>query len=588
MYVLATAGHVDHGKSTLVRALTGMEPDRWAEERRRGMTIDLGFAWTDLPTGEVLGFVDVPGHQRFLGNMLAGLGPAPAVLFVVAADGGWSRQSAEHLAAIDGLGLRHGLLAVTRSDLADPGPATRQALRAIAATSLGQVHAVAVSGTTGAGLDELRAAIGQVVRQFPAPDPHAPIRLWVDRVFTIHGAGTVVTGTLSSGTLTTGDTLQLGERQLTIRGLQSLGAPHRSVAATARVAVNLRGVDRDQVSRGDVLLSGPWHHTECVDVRLQHPTSQRQLVLHVGTAALPVRVRALGGNLARLQLPHALPLRVGDRALLRDPAAQQVITGVVILDTDPPALLRRGAAARRAAELSTAPELPNLQVELQRHGALRTDQLAARGIRAISVVPEIEGWAVEPQTWQRWIAELTQAVDRHTSEHPLDVGLPDETACQLLALAPALLASLVADAGLRRQRGRIQRPDAAVDLGPAESAVQQIERRLHQDPFDAPDAKELVALGLTKRHLAASHHAGRLLVLDGIALLPDAAELAVQRLTQCPEPFSVADARHALHSKRDVAVAVLEHLDAEGRTKRLPGGVRRLVSAPRAGSTPSS
>ena len=135
MYVVATAGHVDHGKSTLVRALTGMEPDRWAEERRRGMTIDLGYAWMTLPTpdgGEKLAFVDVPGHERFVPNMLAGLGPVPAVMFVVAADGGWMPQSAEHLAAVDALGVRHGLLVITRSDLADPGPATRQAVAEIA------------------------------------------------------------------------------------------------------------------------------------------------------------------------------------------------------------------------------------------------------------------------------------------------------------------------------------------------------------------------------------------------------------------------------------------------------------------------
>src|SRR2546429_225059 len=151
MQVIATAGHVDHGKSALVRALTGMEPDRWAEERRRGLTIDLGFAWTKLPGGERVAFVDVPGHERFVPNMLAGLGPVPAVLFVVAADGGWMPQSAEHLAAIDAVGIRHGLLAVTRSDLADPGPATRQALDRISRTSLGAVPAVAVSAGTRAG-----------------------------------------------------------------------------------------------------------------------------------------------------------------------------------------------------------------------------------------------------------------------------------------------------------------------------------------------------------------------------------------------------------------------------------------------------
>jgi len=145
MQVIATAGHVDHGKSTLVRALTGMEPDRWAEERRRGLTIDLGFAWMTLPSGKQVAFVDVPGHERFVPNMLAGVGAVPAVLFTVAADGGWMPQSEEHLAAVDALGITHGLLAVTRSDLADPADARRQALARLAATSLGEVEAVAVS-----------------------------------------------------------------------------------------------------------------------------------------------------------------------------------------------------------------------------------------------------------------------------------------------------------------------------------------------------------------------------------------------------------------------------------------------------------
>ncbi|MCW2657530.1 MAG: translation elongation factor, partial [Jatrophihabitans sp.] len=170
MHVLATAGHVDHGKSTLVRALTGMEPDRWAEERRRGMTIDLGYAWTTLPNGAELAFVDVPGHERFIGNMLAGLGPAPGVLFVVAADEGWSRQSEEHLAAVHALDLRRGLLAVTRSDLADPSPAREQALERIRHSSLGDVACAVVSAPTGQGLDALRAALTDLVATFPAAD----------------------------------------------------------------------------------------------------------------------------------------------------------------------------------------------------------------------------------------------------------------------------------------------------------------------------------------------------------------------------------------------------------------------------------
>src|ERR1700722_4216568 len=179
MQVIATAGHVDHGKSALVRALTGMEPDRWAEEQRRGLTIDLGFAWCGLPGGQRGAFVDVPRHERFVPNMLAGVGPVPAVLFVVAADGGWMPQSAEHLAAIDAMGIRYGLLAVTRADLADPGPAMREALDRISGTSLGTVEAVAVSAVTGDGLPELRAALARLVAALPVADPAAPVRLWV-------------------------------------------------------------------------------------------------------------------------------------------------------------------------------------------------------------------------------------------------------------------------------------------------------------------------------------------------------------------------------------------------------------------------
>src|SRR5215831_368237 len=162
MRVIATAGHVDHGKSALLRVLTGMEPDRWEAERRRGMTIDLGYVWMSLPSGERLAFVDVPGHARFVPNMLAGVGQVPAVLFVVAADGGWMPQSAEHLAAIDALGISRGLLAVSRADLADPGPATRRAIEEIGRTSLGRVPAVAVSAVTGQGLPELVTALGDL------------------------------------------------------------------------------------------------------------------------------------------------------------------------------------------------------------------------------------------------------------------------------------------------------------------------------------------------------------------------------------------------------------------------------------------
>src|SRR2546429_3508832 len=372
MHVIATAGHVDHGKSTLVRALTGMEPDRWAEERRRGMTIDLGFAWTALPSGEIVAFVDVPGHERFVPNMLAGIGPVPAALVVVAADEGWMPQSAEHLAALHALGVRYGLLAVTRTDLADPVPAMERARAEIAATSLGSVEAVAVSGATGEGLDALRRALDRLVAGLPAPDPVAPVRLWVDRSFTIRGSGTVVTGTLGAGRLDTGTELALAStgRLVRIRGLQSLGAGVERVDAVARVAVNLRGVERTEIRRGDALVTPDrFQPTDLVDVRLYgDPVASLPptVTLHIGSAAVSAHVRPLGTDTARLRLSRPLPLRVGDRALLRDPGRHHVAGGVTVLDVVPPPLRRRGAAGVRAATLSTMDGQPDERDELRR------------------------------------------------------------------------------------------------------------------------------------------------------------------------------------------------------------------------------
>ena len=315
MHVIATAGHVDHGKSALLRALTGMEPDRWAEEQRRGLTIDLGYAWMRLASGEQLAFVDVPGHARFIPNMLAGVGPVPAVLFVVAADGGWMPQSAEHLAAIDALGISRGLLAVTRADLADPGPAMAQAAAQIRRSSLGSVRAVAVSAVTGAGLTELVSALGELAGSLPPADPAAPVRIWVDRAFSITGSGTVVTGTLPAGRVSRGDELLLTPslRPVRIRGLQSLGANAAALTGVARAALNLRGIDRSDVTRGMALIQpGRWALARQVDVRIAS-SGQRggqpdgdplpaTITVHVGSARTPARVRTLGGGLARLLL----------------------------------------------------------------------------------------------------------------------------------------------------------------------------------------------------------------------------------------------------------------------------------------------
>ncbi|WP_207400325.1 GTP-binding protein, partial [Actinomadura fibrosa] len=370
MHVIATAGHVDHGKSTLVRALTGMEPDRLEEERRRGLTIELGFAWTEPAGrhgGDRLAFVDVPGHERLVATMLAGVGPVPAVMFVVAADQGWQRQSEEHLAVLDALGVRHGLLAVTRADLADAATAAKvrgDALDRIAATSLGEVAAVTVSGATGDGMDDLRAALERLAGALPPPDLAADVRLWVDRVFTVQGRGTVVTGTLGAGTIRVGDRLApaAGGDPFRVRGLQSLKEDRDEAAAVARVAVNLHGGSAE-VRRGDALLvPGRWLGTDVIDVRLRGDAAHDlpgRLMLHVGTASVPVRVRPLGDDTARLTLGRALPLRVGDVALLRDPGRHRVPAGITVLDVRPEPFARRGAAAARARELAVMSGRPD-------------------------------------------------------------------------------------------------------------------------------------------------------------------------------------------------------------------------------------
>ncbi len=582
MHVVATAGHVDHGKSTLVRALTGMEPDRWAEERRRGMTIDLGYAWTELPSGEVLAFVDVPGHQRFIGNMLAGLGPAPAVLVVVAADEGWRRQSGEHLAAVEALGLSRGLLAVTRSDLADPGPATREALQHIESSSLGTVEAVAVSGATGEGVPALREALDRLVATLPTPALDAPVRLWVDRAFTVRGAGTVVTGTLGSGRLRTGDALQLGDRTVRVRGLQSLGTAYDEVVATARVAVNLRGVERGDLRRGDALLTpGAWRSTGGVDVRLSHAERlPEQLMLHVGSTAVAVRVRTLGDDVARLLLSTPLPLRAGDRALLRDPAEQRVAAGVLVLDADPPALRRRrGAAAARAASLESASGRPDLATEVARRGAVRRVDLASLGIAlepADGVVAQ-DDWLIETATWAGWVAALPRLVDEHAAKAPLEPGLAGAAAALGLP-DPALLRAVVAAAGLEQMAGRVRRPGAVPRLGAAEPGLREVEQRLAAQPFSAPETPELLALGLGQRELAAAQTAGRVVRLSGdVVLLPDGPARAMRVLAGLPQPFTTSQARQALGTTRRVAIPLLEHLDAKGWTRRLDGSLREVA-----------
>ena len=581
MYVVATAGHVDHGKSTLVRALTGMEPDRWEQERRRGMTIDLGFCWTRLAGLGDVAFVDVPGHERFVPNMLAGVGPAPAVLFVVAADEGWMPQSEEHLAALAAFGVRHGLLAVTRSDLADPGPATAQALARIRTTALGDVPAVAVSAPTGSGVEELRTALATLVAGLPPADPDADVRLWIDRCFTIRGAGTVVTGTLQAGTIRPGDRLALAGdgRIITVRGVQALGRAVPHISGVARVALNLRGVSTAELRRGDALLTpDAWRTTTVLDARLTDHRTGR-LVLHLGSAAVGVRIRPLGGDTARLTLDAPLPLRVGDRALLRDPGAHRNPAGVLALDVAPaPLARRRGAAARRGAGLATLDGRPDPLGEVARRGLVRAADLLAWGHGKPDLRPLDGQWYLHPEYAAALRARLLDLVAEHRQREPLQPGPPLDAVARALGLPTTRLLAALLVPPLTARAGRIVHIGSDPGLpAPLARAVEQLAADLRAAPFAAPDAPRLAELGLGPRELAAAARVGLLLQLtDSVVLLPGADDHAAGLLAKLPQPFTVAEARQTLGTTRRVAVPLLEHLDAQRLTRKLPDGRREI------------
>lgn len=633
MHVVATAGHVDHGKSALVRALTGMEPDRWQEEQRRGMTLDLGFAWTTLPSGDQIAFVDVPGHERFVSNMLAGAGPAPAVMFVVAADEGWMPQSAEHLAAIDALGVSTGLLVVTRSDLADPAPALGDAKRKLGETSLGRdgvLEDVAVSAVTGLGIGDLIGALDRLAARLPVPDPHDSVRLWLDRVFAIKGSGTVVTGTLQAGTVRTGDELLLtpAMRPVRIRTVQSLGAPASQATGVARVALNLRGVSTRELSRGMALVQADrWTMTSTIDVRLAQPGGALEpppnrrlpprLTLHIGAARAVAQTRMLGSSIARLSLDHPLPLHVGDRVLLRDPGAVadratgRPVLGATVLDVRPPRLRGTGAAVAAERELGSWPEPPGALDLLRRHRLLRAKAAAAMGLRDLP--PPVRGeWLADRQHWQQLRERLVAAVAAHARGDPLALGLPLDAARAVLALPDRSLVEALAawrdeadPNGLVELRagyllpgrapaaGQPDRPPgrrtagpdtpavAAVPApglpGPVAAAVRTLLADLAEAPFSAPDSDRLRQLGLDSRAMAAAERAGLLRRLPGNVILPADAALQAERiLAGLRQPFTTSEARQALGSSRRVVIPLLEWLDRERITRRLPDDRRTM------------
>ena len=455
MHVVATAGHVDHGKSTLVKALTGTDPDRLAEEKQRGLTIDLGFASAALPSGRGVAFVDVPGHVRFLKNMLAGVGGVDACLFVVAATEGWKPQSEEHLRILELLGLDHGLVALTKVGQADDDLvelARLEIAEQVAGTFLADAPVVAVDAVDGTGVDDLIAAVDELLAVTPtAVDLKRP-RLWIDRVFAAKGAGTVVTGTLAGGMLRVDDELTVlpAGRTVRVRALQSLHAERTKVGPGNRVAANLSGVSHDEVTRGDVLVRPEqWHTTAMVDGDLRvlsslpHPVTRRGAHLaYLGSGEHPVRVRVLGPDAiepgtvghVRLHLPVGLPLVPGDRFILRESGRGETLGGGEILDVDP---IRPAAHARPDRDVDRV---------IAERGRVDVDHLLR--LTGERREPTIGRWAVAPAVLVAAREELATRVD-DAGPLGLDLAGLDEFERAVLDA----LAGVVVESGRRPRRG---------------------------------------------------------------------------------------------------------------------------------------
>ncbi len=613
MYVIGTAGHVDHGKSTLVRTLTGIDPDRWEEEKRREMTIDLGFAWLVLPSGRSVSIVDVPGHERFIKNMLAGVGGLDAAMLVIAADESVMPQTAEHLAILDLLGITHGLVVLTKADLVDAdwlALVRDEVAERLAGTSFANVPCVAISARTGAGIAELLATLDQVLDATPSrTSAQGTPRLPIDRSFTIGGFGTVVTGTLLDGPLTVGQEIELLPQGLRarVRGLQTHQQRTEQALPGTRVAINLAGVHHSQISRGNLLtLPGSIKPTQLIDVQLRMvrdiPFVLQQnmaLDLFIGAAELHCRATLLDQEELRpgesgwvqLRLDQPIAAVRGERCIVRQPSPGLTVGGGVVVDTHP-ARHRRFRPEVVAALETLARGTPDqliLQVLGDGPPRLWDEVIAATGISATLAheglhTLQADGRALQLTTqvviaaagWQRLESRLGAALQHYHKRFPLRQGMPREELRQRLNLEARVLNAVLDYAA---QQGLLRLNETSVWLAAHTPQLTAAQRRsvdallaaMRKTPYapPTPDLEpELLAWALEQGLLVRSS--------ADVYFLPDTyAELIDWVRASITEQgnISVAQFRDRFNTSRKYALAFLEHLDERKITRR-SGDVR--------------
>ena len=628
MRVIGTAGHVDHGKSTLVAALTGTHPDRLKEEQEREMTIDLGFAWMTLPGGETVGIVDVPGHRDFIENMLAGVGGIDAALFVVAADEGVMPQTREHLAILDILQIENGVIALTKIDLVPDADwlelVELDVRQAVQGSVLADAPIVPVSSRSGAGLPELMRALESRLAERPPRPDLGRARLPVDRVFTIAGFGTVVTGTLVDGRLKLGEEIELqpsGQRGR-IRGLQTHKKKEQSAVPGSRTAVNISGLDVDQIRRGEVLAHpGRYRDARLLDVHFKLLADAAGPLRHsaevkffTGSAEVLARVRLLGveelqpGSQGWLQLELREPVVAvrGDRYILRRPSPSETLGGGAVVDPQPKRHRRfdeatiaalesllKGSPAEVLASAFQALGIASLKDAAAR-SRLETEP-AAEALKALvesgqlvlleagDPAPQADLLAALAPTWQTLREKAQREVEAYHKANPLRRGMPREELKSRLKLAArpfnAALKKLVQEGLLEENAALVQLPGHAASFNPQQqAALEGLLARFTAAPYTPPSVKEAQAEVGEEVYLALLD-LGRLVQVSPEVVFrrEDYAEMLRQvRAHFEQEPtLTVIQFRDRFNTSRKYALGFLEHLDAVGVTVR-EGDYRRL------------
>jgi selenocysteine-specific elongation factor len=606
--VVGTAGHIDHGKTTLLRALTGIDADRLPEERRRGMTIDVGYAHLALPDGTELDFVDVPGHDRLVGNMLVGAGEIDAALLVVAADDGLRAQTHEHLDLLDALDVRHALVAITKADLV-AGERVGEVCEAVAArlasTALAGAPIVVVSGTTGEGVEELRASL-VTLRDHVMADPGwtalsaRPVRLAVDRAFRIKGRGTVVTGTLRGGPLARPASLRIvpGDGTVRIREVQVHGAPVEQVTAGGRTALNVAGEDASGMHRGVVLTSDPeLHATDRLLVMLAGPVPDRaRFRVHLGTAAAEAVVGRSGRDAlelpggaaaALLRLDAFVAAATGDRFVLRRAATSgPAVVGGVILDPLPArGVSRRRQTPERVAALAAAAQAGELAAvdaaRIELHGIVVNERHVAADVRVAATAAALDAvrahHAARPGDAGPTLAALRSAAAR-ALRRQATVSAGDAA-----ARAAVLVDELVSEGRLVREGDRVRAPDhqpAGADPEVAAAMDRLVEALAVLAPPSLRDAA--AAAGCPPAAIRELERNGRIVVLDEdlAYAMPTYRDLAAKALALAArEPLAPATFRDVTGTSRRYVMPILEDLDRRGILRRTPAG---HVPGPRA------